>query len=56
MTGNHTRRPDLVEHRFNADGPDRLWVTDITYASTAVEFLYLAVVLPELRHWGSIVR
>ena len=37
--------PDLVERRFDADGPDRLWVADITYVATAVGFVYLAVVL-----------
>jgi putative transposase len=37
--------PDLVERNFAATGPDRLWVADITYISTAAGFLYLAVVL-----------
>lgn len=37
--------PDLVERRFVADAPDRLWVADITYIPTWVGFLYLAVVL-----------
>ena len=37
--------PDLVERRFEAEAPDRLWVADITYVPTAVGFLYLAVVL-----------
>ena len=37
--------PDLVERRFDADGPDRLWVADITYVATAAGFVYLAVVL-----------
>lgn len=37
--------PDLVERRFAADGPDRLWVADITYVPTWAGFLYLAVVL-----------
>jgi putative transposase len=37
--------PDLVERRFEADGPDRLWVADITYVPTWVGFLYLAVVV-----------
>ena len=30
---------------FHVDGPDRLWVADITYVPTAAGFLYLAVVL-----------
>ena len=37
--------PDLVERRFTADGPDQLWVADITYIRTLRGFLYLAVVL-----------
>jgi putative transposase len=37
--------PDLVERRFAADGPDRVWVADITYIPTWAGFLYLAVVL-----------
>ncbi len=36
---------DLVERDFKADGPDRLWVADITYVPTWAGFLYLAVVL-----------
>ena len=37
--------PDLVERDFTADGPDKLWVADITYVTTGAGFLYLAVVL-----------
>lgn len=37
--------PDLVDRDFTASGPNQLWVADITYVSTAAEFLYLAVVL-----------
>lgn len=37
--------PDLVERNFTSDGPDRLWVADITYIPTWSGFLYLAVVL-----------
>ena len=37
--------PDLVEREFRADGPDRLWVADITYVPTGTGFLYLSVVL-----------
>jgi putative transposase len=36
---------DLVEQNFTADGPDQLWVADITYIPTWAGFLYLAVVL-----------
>ena len=37
--------PDLVERNFDAPGPNRLWVADITYIPTWTGFLYLAVVL-----------
>ena len=41
----HRPAPDLVERDFTAEGPDRLWVADITYVATWAGFLYLAVVL-----------
>jgi len=37
--------PDLVQRTFTVDGPDRLWVADITYIATWAGFLFLAVVL-----------
>ena len=37
--------PDLVERKFVAEAPDRLWVADITYVPTWAGFLFLAVVL-----------
>ena len=37
--------PDLVDRDFRANGPDQLWVADITYVPTWAGFLYLAVVL-----------
>ena len=37
--------PDLVDRKFRADGPDQIWVADITYVPTWAGFLYLAVVL-----------
>ena len=36
---------DLVERTFAADGPNQLWVADITYIPTWSGFLYLAVVM-----------
>ena len=36
---------DLVERDFSAQGPNQLWVADITYIRTGSGFLYLAVVL-----------
>ena len=37
--------PDLVQRDFAAEGPDQLWVADITYVPTGSGFLYLAVVV-----------
>lgn len=37
--------PDLVNRRFEVDGPNQLWVSDITYVATWSGFIYLAVVL-----------
>jgi putative transposase len=37
--------PDLVERCFVADGPNRLWVADMTYVPTWAGFIYLAVVI-----------
>ena len=37
--------PDLVDRNFNADAPDKLWVSDITYVPTPEGFFFLAVVL-----------
>jgi putative transposase len=37
--------PDLVERQFKAEGPNELWVADITYIPTWSGFLYLAVVI-----------
>ncbi len=37
--------PDLVQRRFQTDGPNKLWVADITYVPTGAGFLFLAVVL-----------
>lgn len=37
--------PDLVNRRFTADGPNRLWVADLTYVPTWAGFLYLSIVL-----------
>jgi putative transposase len=37
--------PDLVDRQFTVDGPDRLWVTDITEHPTGEGKLYCAAVL-----------
>ena len=36
---------DLVDRRFRRDGPDQLWVTDITEHPTREGKIYCAVVL-----------
>ncbi len=43
-TGPDTR-PDLVERTFTAEGPDRLWVADITYVRTFAGWVYCAFIL-----------
>jgi putative transposase len=43
--GEHRPAADLVQRNFKADGPNRLWVSDITFVPTATGFLYLAIVL-----------
>lgn len=37
--------PNLVQHRFQVDQPNRVWVSDITYLPTSDGWLSLAVVL-----------
>ena len=37
--------PDLVNRKFVADGPNQLWVADMTYVPTWAGFLFLAIVL-----------
>jgi transposase InsO family protein len=39
------RPPDLVERRFVADRPNRLWVADMTYIRTWTGWVYVAFVL-----------
>jgi len=40
------QRPrDLVKRVFQADGPDQLWVADITYVATWIGFVYVAFVV-----------
>ena len=38
------RPADLVDRDFTADAPNRLWISDITYISTWVGFVYTAFV------------
>jgi len=37
--------PNRLKRQFSVDGPDKAWVTDITYIRTWQGWLYLAVVL-----------
>ncbi len=37
--------PDLVDRNFIVDGPDKLWVSDITYVKTWSGWLYVAITL-----------
>ena len=39
------RPADLVRRRFQADRPNRLWVSDLTYVATWSGFVYVAFVL-----------
>ena len=43
--GHGAAAPDLVDRRFLAASPDRLWLADITYIPTREGFLYLSFVL-----------
>ncbi len=44
-SADHRAAPDLVQRDFSADGPNQLWVADITYVPTWAGFIYLAIVL-----------
>lgn len=44
-SGDARPAPDLVKRNFNPPGPNRLWVSDITYVPTKAGFYYLAVVV-----------
>lgn len=37
--------PNVLDRRFDADAPDRVWAGDITYVRTAGGWAYLAVIL-----------
>jgi transposase InsO family protein len=37
--------PNLLERNFTTDGPDKVWVSDITYLATRTGWLYLTVII-----------
>src|SRR4029079_11632687 len=39
------RHPDLVERRFQADAPNRLWITDLTYVPTSAGVAYVCFIV-----------
>ena len=41
----HRIAPNLLERNFEADGPNRVWVGDITYVPTRDGWLFLALLL-----------
>jgi putative transposase len=49
VTTQHDRKqrpaPDLVHRHFVAEGPNALWVADLTYVPTWAGFIFLAIVL-----------
>jgi len=45
------RPADLVQRRFAAQVPDRLWVADITYVSTWSGWVYVALVTDAYARW-----
>lgn len=40
-----TRAPDLVDRQFEADKPNDLWVTDLTYVPTRAGMAYVCFIL-----------
>jgi putative transposase len=42
---NDHRNDDLVHRQFRPDGPDRLWVQDVTQHRTSEGWVYLAIVI-----------
>lgn len=42
--------PDLVQRQFEAQRPNQVWVSDITYVRTDQGWLYLAVILDLFAH------
>ena len=47
--------PDLAK-TMTPDGPNQLWVADITYVAIATGFVYLAAILDGVRPWSRTGR
>jgi len=45
------RPRDLVDRKFTADGPNRLWVADLTYVATWAGIVYVAFVIDVFSRW-----
>ncbi len=45
----HPVADNLLQRNFTTDGPDKVWVSDITYIRTVRGWLYLTVVNRELK-------
>ncbi|MCU6181453.1 IS3 family transposase, partial [Enterobacter roggenkampii] len=43
--------PDLVERRFTAEQPNRLWVADMTYVRILAGFCYVAFITDVCTRW-----
>lgn len=56
----HTAAPDLVDRRFEADEPNRLWVADLTRIMTGEGVLWLASIRDAFSNkvvgWGTAAR
>jgi putative transposase len=52
-----SRPADLVQRRFAASAPNRLWVADLTYVSTWSGFAYVALIVDayarRILGWGG---
>ncbi len=46
------RPEDLIERRFSADEPNRLWVADLTYVTTHSGWVYAAFILDVFSRMG----
>jgi transposase InsO family protein len=47
------RPADLVERKFRAPAPNRLWVADLTYVKTHTGWVYVAFIVDVFSAWSS---